>query len=759
MASDFMDQFRFNTKNAPDVFYIQNLKKKPTETFREYATRWRSEAAKVIQEKESAPNVCNNPLPDHRGKGVNVIETDEEWDPEGSIGLIREGDEPKISPVILTPIMVQIQLPIEVEVAAPTPFEVEVTTPSSTPTPFEVEVTTPFTVMVVHTSSFNSNAIPWDYVAEARRKGKRKIEETGVAQGMTRTGRAYTPEHLGGTSKEFAPKKPIIETNPVDLWRKVQAREYFVVDYLNKTLAQISIISLLQNSNTHRNALMKVLNQAHVPNNITSVEMANMVVHVLESHKITFHKESPEGQSHNRELHITVQFEDKFIAKVLIDGVVAILSRYRYLGLPSLREATALETSRYSGVRRLDIPKACVSIGYEPGKGLGKNLQGITKTIQLKRHGTTFGLSYEYTLHEYQNWSPQWRGPYYPLEQSIPHLHRTVQKTDVIWGSEEDEALAGLRNLFLDDEYMDCNAIVEEEKEEHLTIQTVGKGVVLKNWTVAPSRAHQVPGILSTYPDEPMIVTCNETTQHMVSDLEEEDIIHEEIFGEVENFENKPKSNLDETEIVNLEDSKTDKETRTSIHLSPSEKEEYSRFLKEYKDIFAFSYDDMTGLSTSVVAHKLPTNLMCSLVKQKLKKFKPDMSLKIKEEVTKQIKAKVLRVVEYPTWLANIVLVPKKDGKVRNVGATYMRAMTTIFHDMIHNEIEVYMDDIIIKSRRSTDHITDLKKFFNRLRRYNLKLNPAKCTFGVPAGKLLGFNVSHRGIELELSKVKAIQDL
>ena len=73
----------------------------------------------------------------------------------------------------------------------------------------------------------------------------------------------------------------------------------------------------------------------------------------------------------------------------------------------------------------------------------------------------------------------------------------------------------------------------------------------------------------------------------------------------------------------------------------------------------------MTGLSTSIVAHKLPTNPMCPPVKQKLRKFKPDMSLKIKEEVTKQIKAKVLRVVEYPTWLANIVPVPKKDGKVR----------------------------------------------------------------------------------------------
>ncbi|XP_070047197.1 uncharacterized protein [Nicotiana tomentosiformis] len=106
-------------------------------------------------------------------------------------------------------------------------------------------------------------------------------------------------------------------------------------------------------------------------------------------------------------------------------------------------------------------------------------------------------------------------------------------------------------------------------------------------------------------------------------------------------------------------------ETRISIHLSPSEKEVYIIFLKEYMDIFAWSYDDMTGLSASIIVHKLPINPMCPPVKQKLRKFKPDMSLKIKEEVTEQIKAKVLQVVEYPTWLANIVPVPKKDGKVR----------------------------------------------------------------------------------------------
>jgi len=64
----------------------------------------------------------------------------------------------------------------------------------------------------------------------------------------------------------------------------------------------------------------------------------------------------------------------------------------------------------------------------------------------------------------------------------------------MMWGSEEDEVLVGKRKLFLDEEDMDCSAIVEEEEEEDLTIQTMEKGVVLKIWTVAPSRAHQVPG-------------------------------------------------------------------------------------------------------------------------------------------------------------------------------------------------------------------------------------------------------------------------
>jgi hypothetical protein len=94
---------------------------------------------------------------------------------------------------------------------------------------------------------------------------------------------------------------------------------------------------------------------------------------------------------------------------------------------------------------------------------------------------------------------------------------------------------------------------------------------------------------------------------------------------------------------------------------------------------------------------------------------------------------------------------------LKNAGATYQRAMVTLFHDMIHKEIEVYVDDMIAKSKNEEDHVQVLRKLFDRLRKYQLKLNPAKCSFGVKFGKLLGFVISNKGIEVDPDKVKAIQ--
>ena len=87
--------------------------------------------------------------------------------------------------------------------------------------------------------------------------------------------------------------------------------------------------------------------------------------------------------------------------------------------------------------------------------------------------------------------------------------------------------------------------------------------------------------------------------------------------------------------------------------------------LEEYQDIFAWLYQDMPGLDLGIVQHKLPLNSGSSPVKQKIRRMRPEMSLKIKEEVRKQFDAGFLAVARYLEWVANIVPVPKKDGKVR----------------------------------------------------------------------------------------------
>jgi hypothetical protein len=69
------------------------------------------------------------------------------------------------------------------------------------------------------------------------------------------------------------------------------------------------------------------------------------------------------------------------------------------------------------------------------------------------------------------------------------------------------------------------------------------------------------------------------------------------------------------------------------------------------------------------------------------------------------------------------------------------------------------VDDIAVMSKKQNDLIADLQETFNNLRKYNMMLNPTKCVFGVPAGQLLGFIVSHRGIEVNPKKIKAILDI
>jgi hypothetical protein len=96
---------------------------------------------------------------------------------------------------------------------------------------------------------------------------------------------------------------------------------------------------------------------------------------------------------------------------------------------------------------------------------------------------------------------------------------------------------------------------------------------------------------------------------------------------------------------------------------------------------------------------------------------------------------------------------------LKNVGATYQRAIQACFKKQLNKNVKAYVDDVVVKTQNSDTLITDLEETFASLREYRWKLNPNKCVFGVPSGKLLGFIISHHGIEANPEKISTITNM
>ena len=260
-----------------------------------------------------------------------------------------------------------------------------------------------------------------------------------------------------------------------------------------------------------------------------------------------------------------------------------------------------------------------------------------------------------------------------------------------------------------------------------------------------------------------------------------------------------------------------------------------TNFLRQNKDVFSWKKADMGGIDPTVITHRLNVSPSFKPIKQKRRSFAPKRQKAINEEVGKLLQAGAIREVEYPEWLANVLLVKKENDKwrlcidfidvnracskdsfplpridlivdataghellsfldafsgynqismdpndqektsfvtaqgtycyrvmpfgLKNAEATYQRLVNKIFQKQIGTTMEVYIDDMLVKSTTAELHIAHLFEAFQILRNYNMKLNPAKCAFGVSAGKFLGFIVNHRGIEANPDKIKAVLNM
>ena len=243
----------------------------------------------------------------------------------------------------------------------------------------------------------------------------------------------------------------------------------------------------------------------------------------------------------------------------------------------------------------------------------------------------------------------------------------------------------------------------------------------------------------------------------------------------------------------------------------------------------------MGWIDPTIITHRLNVSPSFKPIKKKRRSFAPERQKAINEEVGKLLQAGAIREVEYPEWLANVVLIKKTNGKwrlyidftdinracpkdsfllpridlivdataghellnfmdaffgynqismdpdnqektsfvigqgtycyrvmplgLKNAGATYQRLVNRMFQKQIGASMEVYIDDMLVKSTTAELHIAHMVEAFLILKEYNMKLNPAKCAFRVSAEKFLGFIVNNRGIEANPDKIKAVLDM
>nr|CAE01642.2 OSJNBb0021I10.5 [Oryza sativa Japonica Group] len=234
-------------------------------------------------------------------------------------------------------------------------------------------------------------------------------------------------------------------------------------------------------------------------------------------------------------------------------------------------------------------------------------------------------------------------------------------------------------------------------------------------------------------------------------------------------------------------------------------------FLQANKDIFAWKPSDMPGIPREVIENSLNIKEDAKPIKQRLRHFTQDRKDAIKEELTKLLVAGFIKEVLHPDWLANPVLVRKKTGQwrmcvdytdlnksclkdpfglpridqlkgirlledliyhtfwglllyhhslwIKECWSNLSTHDPEMFSTQIGRNVEAYVDDVVVKTKQKDNLIADLEETFASIRAFRMKLNPQKCTFGVPSGKLLGFMVSRRGIQANPEKINAILNM
>ncbi|XP_072077808.1 uncharacterized protein [Arachis hypogaea] len=163
-------------------------------------------------------------------------------------------------------------------------------------------------------------------------------------------------------------------------------------------------------------------------------------------------------------------------------------------------------------------------------------------------------------------------------------------------------------------------------------------------------------------------------------------------------------------------------------------KEELSQLLKQNRDLFAFTPADMPGISPDLMSHRLAVDTKAKPVAQRRRKMSSDRAAEVKKQVKALLEANFIRELPYTTWLANVIPMHRPDEEktafitpdgtycytvmpfdLKNAGATYQRLVNKIFQNLSGSKLEVYIDDMLVKTESGEQLTSDLKIIMNTL--------------------------------------------
>ncbi|XP_073049441.1 uncharacterized protein [Primulina eburnea] len=550
--------------------------------------------------------------------------------------------------------------------------------------------------------------------------------------------------------------------------------------------------------------------------------------------QVILEKPTPAMTKHIRPLYIKAHLNGKPVSRVLIDNGSAV-------------NVLPVRMLKRLGKNEEDLILSEVSVAAFTGK--------TTKTIGVFPADVTVGsmssLCAFFVVNSSANFQALLGRDWIHANQCIPSsMHQLL----LFWKGDDVEVVeadgqpfqtsaSAVEARYYNGDFGPIKIRGNSKKENPLYMQTPTPSSVLekilKPTVIVPSRPIIQPlieeQVLDKLKEEEAWDTYG-TEVVQEEEYEDDELQVDELLMAPSQMEDGQHEVQDPLEEINLGELENPKVVYVSKLLEEQLKQDLISMLKEYRDCFAWSYDDMPGLDRKLVEHQLPLKEGFKPFQQPSLRMSKQVELKVKEEVEKLLKSKFIKPIRYTEWLSNIVPVMKKNGKVRicidfrdlncatskdvyvmpipdmlidsvarhellsfmdgfsgynqikiaetdthktafrcpgavgtfewlvmpfglkKAGATYQRAMNSIFHDMIGHHIEVYIDDIVVKSKQAADHIEPLRKSFQRMRQHELKLNPLKCAFGVKAGNFLGFLVHQRGVEVDKNKAKAIME-